>query len=168
MLCQICHLKEATIKLTQIINDTKKEINLCKSCAEEKGFTNPLSSFPQLFSGIILGLLGEESMATKKVEKNRVRCSGCNMTMSDFEKTGLLGCAECYQTFSEELKVILRRIHGSNKHIGSRPMNRRTRVPQPDLNKLRKELNLAIKKEQYERAAELRDLIRDVERELNS
>ena len=166
MLCEICQLREATVKFTQIINEKKEQLNLCKNCAEEKGFTNPLGSLPQIFGGLIIGLLAE-GLQQAQVKDSSAKCTSCGQTLQIFKKTGLLGCADCYGVFDAELKVMLRRIHGSNKHIGGRPTARRLQVLVPDLEKLRRQLALAVKNEKYEEAARLRDLIHDSEKVMN-
>ncbi|MCG3121456.1 MAG: Protein-arginine kinase activator protein [bacterium] len=170
MLCQICKKRPAAISYTQIINSKKTQLSVCIKCAEEKGITNPLAGLPEVFSKIVANILGEELAAgageiTKKTSSRR--CPKCNTSLDKFEKTGLLGCDECYQTFEKELSALLRRIHGSSKHIGSRPRPRRVVSTDRDLVKWRAELEQAITKEKFERAAELRDLIRDAEREAN-
>lgn len=167
MLCQICHKNVATIKVTQIINQTKKELSLCKSCAEKKGLTNPLASFPDLFSGLLTGLFNESQFAIPQKISSNTKCSGCGITYEEFQRRGLLGCGQCYGSFMEELKVLLRRIHGSNKHIGDRPVNKRIYIHRPNIEKLRSELQIAIEQEQFEKAAKLRDMIQDIERQLN-
>jgi protein arginine kinase activator len=92
-------------------------------------------------------------------------CPACGYTLADFEQTGIFGCDVCYSTFHEDISALLRRIHGSSQHIGSRPKSKRVILPESDLHKLREELASAIQNEQFETAAKLRDMIRDIERE---
>lgn len=170
MLCQICKKRPVAISYTQVINQKKTQLSICVKCAEEKGITNPLAGLPEVFGKIVANILGEqalEEIEERAERKGGRRCPGCNISLNEFEKTGLLGCDQCYETFAKELAILLRRIHGSNKHIGSRPRPRRVVSTERDLVKLRKELTEAIGKEKFERAAELRDLIRDAEREAN-
>ncbi len=170
MLCQICKKRPVAISYTQVINQKKTQLSICAKCAEEKGITNPLAGLPEMFGKIVANILGEETMQEIEERSTRQggrRCPGCDTTLNEFEKTGLLGCHQCYQTFEKELAILLRRIHGSSKHIGSRPRPRRIISGERDLGKLRKELDEAIGQEKFERAAELRDLIRDAEREGN-
>lgn len=170
MLCEICKKRPVAIAFTQVINNKKTQLAVCMKCAEEKGITNPLAGLPEVFGKIVANILGEELMlgATEMSKKSSGRsCPKCNTSLDKFEKTGLLGCDECYHFFEKELAVLLRRIHGSNKHIGSRPRPRRVVSSPKDVVKLRAELAQAISKEKFERAAELRDLIRDAEREGN-
>lgn len=170
MLCQICKKRPVAISYTQVINQKKTQLSICVKCAEEKGITNPLAGLPEVFGKIVANILGEqalEEIEERSERKGGRRCPGCNISLDAFEKTGLLGCDQCYETFAKELAILLRRIHGSSKHIGSRPRPRRVVSAERDLVKLRKELAEAIGKEKFERAAELRDLIRDAEREAN-
>ena len=167
VLCDICHIREATIKFTQIVNLKQKKLNICEVCAEEKGFANPLIGLQKLFGSMLsLGQLGEFETVEKDDDGIKLRCESCNTTWRDFQKEGLLGCRDCYNAFDEKLRVLLRRIHGSNKHIGNRPPNYRI-VEKADLNELRKELKIAIEHENFEKAAQLRDMIRDIEANLN-
>ena len=171
MLCEICKKRPVAVSYTQVINNKKTQYSVCMKCAEEKGITNPLAGLPEVFGKIVANIIGEQLLPEREEGKKKSsarRCPKCNTALDKFEKTGLLGCDECYQAFGKELNTLLRRIHGSNKHIGSRPRPRRVVTEERDLLKLRAELDLAINKEKFERAAELRDLIRDAEREAGS
>ncbi len=162
MMCEICGIREASIKFTQVVNKNKNELHICKSCAEEKGFANPLSGFPKIIGGLILGIMGEIPDTVKR-EHIDLTCNYCQLSWNEFQESGLLGCAHCYESFSEPLNKLLLKMHGSNKHIGNRPANQREIGSIEDVNKLRSELSRAIKAENFERAAKLRDKIRDIE-----
>ena len=166
MKCQICHVNSAAIKITHIINGKKIEMNLCKSCADQKGVDNPLNTLPQIFSNFLAEFLGKELLRPNKSDDKR-KCPGCGSTWQMFEKTGLCGCGVCYESYMDDLSVVLRRIHGSNRHIGSRPRSCRQVVDQTKINNFRVQLDRAIKNENFEKAAELRDMIRDAEREID-
>jgi protein arginine kinase activator len=74
--------------------------------------------------------------------------------------SGQLGCHQCYQTFFDHLKDLLRRIHGSNEHLGKVPRSSRDKfLARRKLNKLQQQLKTAIESEDFERAALLRDKI---------
>ena len=161
MMCEICGIRKAAIKFTQIINTKKKEMHLCNTCAEERGYTDPLASFPKLLGGLILGLIGE--LPKNQHEHIDLKCSHCQLSWDDFQEKSLLGCGKCYESFSEPLKGLLRKVHGSNKHIGNRPASKRIEGATTELEQLRRELSRAIKGEHYEQAAALRDKIRDIE-----
>ena len=74
------------------------------------------------------------------------------------------GCPDCYEVFREDLSHLFRKIHGSDIHRGARPRNACGDVVSPEgLGSLRKELQEAVEKEEYERAAVIRDRIREIE-----
>jgi len=162
ILCDLCQVNPATLKLTQIVNDQKTEINICKECDEAKGLTNPLGSIPPVFGTVLFGMLSQQIPDEERTEST-VTCEQCGLSKTDFERRGLLGCNSCYETFEDDLKFVLRRIHGSNKHIGKRPPNARSRGKLPGIDVLRKKLKSAVENEHFEEAAKLRDLIRDAE-----
>ncbi|MCR4439808.1 MAG: UvrB/UvrC motif-containing protein [bacterium] len=162
IVCDLCGVNPATLKLTQVINDEHTELHLCKQCAEEKGLAIPFGALPSTFGAMIVGFLGTQ-LPTSTRTVGSLKCQGCGITKEDFERTALLGCAQCYETFREDLKFILRRIHGSNKHIGMRPPALRDAVEHPDIERLRQQLAEAVAREEFEEAARLRDLITDLE-----
>ncbi|MFQ5823089.1 MAG: UvrB/UvrC motif-containing protein [bacterium] len=127
---------------------------------------NPITATSQLFGNFLMALLGEDIFKRRK-EIRSIKCPGCGITWDDFQNTGLFGCDICYQSFHEDLKVILRRIHGSNQHIGSRPKVHRHVVDETELERLQLELKHAIENEHFEKAAELRDIVRDAQREID-
>jgi len=93
------------------------------------------------------------------------RCVFCHTTMSDFRATGRWGCARCYTTFEHGMRELLRRVHGSAKHIGKayRPPQSETIEREAALGELRERLRRAIESEQFELAADLRDRIKVLE-----
>jgi len=162
MTCEICGIREATIKFTQVINNKKKEMHICKECADEQGYSNPLAGFPKIIGGLILGIMGELPDRAQD-EYINLRCDHCQLSWKEFQHKGLLGCRHCYNSFAVPLRQLLRKMHGSNKHIGNRPAGQRVGGSADELEKLRSEMQRAIKSENYEHAAKLRDRIRDIE-----
>ena len=59
MKCNNCHIRTATIHITQIGSDFKKEINLCPQCAQEMGMNNPL-----IHLSMLLGSMVKETIAS--------------------------------------------------------------------------------------------------------
>ena len=164
MLCQQCQKRMANVHFTQIINDKKVEMHLCGQCAHEKG---QLGFSPQLnLVDFLLGFPGIDGNADYAEVKQPpvVRCDVCGMSFEDFKKIGKLGCGNCYRVFREQLNPILKRLHGNTEHTGKIPdklaQNMKTNN---ELEKLRGELSAAISSEEYEKAAELRDRIKELE-----
>ncbi|HEX3029399.1 MAG TPA: UvrB/UvrC motif-containing protein [Clostridia bacterium] len=164
MLCQNCQAKLANVHLTQSINGKKAELYLCEECAKEKGhigFGSQLS-----LNDFFNGLIGYESANPymNSTEINHPECKKCGMSYEEFQKTGKLGCDNCYEVFGERLKPLLKRLHGSIEHNGKVPEKvskiMKTTV---EIEELRGMINEAVQKEEYERAAVLRDQIRVLE-----
>jgi len=164
MFCQLCKENPVTVKISHVINEKKIELALCQQCAENKGVDSSLSGLPKVFGNLVMQLLGHDDNVTEI--RNDLHCAGCGLSWESFQKTGLLGCEVCYQTFGEDLNRILRKIHGSVKHIGDRPSSLRSVVDDSELKRVKIELDAAIANEDFELAAQLRDLVRDAERGL--
>ncbi len=91
MLCQRCKKNAATENYVEIINGEKFESHLCAKCSSE--LYGELHS--KMSENVCAWLFG--SSAPKKV------CPVCGTTYDDYERSGLLGCASCYDVFKEEL-----------------------------------------------------------------
>ena len=48
-------------------------------------------------------------------------CPNCGTTLEDFRRSGLLGCAECYSVFREEILSAVRHVQGKIRHTGKTP-----------------------------------------------
>ncbi len=156
MICEKCGQNEATVVFTKVVDGEKTERNLCKACMmqEETSFTAQLPGILSAFSSLL------QDIQVSPV----VRCEKCGISWADFQKSGEVGCAECYNAFRSQLMPVLKRVHGNAKHAGKIPRNApeasRRRSHAEDL---RRRLNDAIGAERYEEAAKLRDELRALE-----
>ena len=162
MKCDNCN-KTATVHLTEIKSGKKIEKHLCEQCAAQNEGLPVKSHMP------INELLTNFVMAHSGMQKEQaLTCEHCGVTWTEFRQNGLLGCANDYTVFERELTPLLKRAHeDQTHHVGKVPTRRGgTGVPvkrQVDLTKLRRELQKAVEAEDYERAAKLRDQIRQAE-----
>ena len=118
MLCELCKQAQATVHLTEIINDQMSELHLCEACANQKGAqVESHFGLADLLSG-----LADYGKASEPEEVSTKACASCGMTYDDCRKVGRLGCAECYPTFKRSLGSLLKRIHGSPIHVGKSPL----------------------------------------------
>ncbi|HEY8667340.1 MAG TPA: UvrB/UvrC motif-containing protein [Tepidisphaeraceae bacterium] len=163
MKCDNCN-KAATVHLTEIKNGKKIEKHLCEQCAAQN------EGLPVKGNTPINELLTNFVMAHSGLQKETsASCDQCGITWAEFRQSGLLGCAHDYDLFERDLTPLLQRAHGEKEthHVGKVPTRRGgTGVPAKralDLAKFRKELARAIEAEDYERAAKLRDQIRQAE-----
>lgn len=157
-ICQVCKKREATVFLTQIINGKKTDMFMCRQCAGE-GYKIDLNT---LLSGL-LGLDGENAEIGPAA---RVSCDRCGMTVEEFNRTGKMGCSRCYDVFREPMKALLKRIQGNTRHQGKVPESyAEAHATEMEVEKLKQELRECIQVENYERAAWIRDRIRQLEAE---
>jgi protein arginine kinase activator len=162
MKCDNCN-KTATVHLTEIKHGKKIEKHLCEQCAaQNEGL--PVKSHTPINEQLNNYVMAHSGL-TKEVGP---ACDNCGITWAEFRQGGLFGCANDYQVFEKDLTPLLQRAHeGATHHVGKVPTRRGgSGVPmkrQIDLTKLRKELAKAVEAEDYERAAKLRDQIRQAE-----
>ncbi len=157
MLCHECNKREATVHLTQIVNNEKMVISLCKECAAQKGFHSPLDNVPFPLSEILSGLISQQLPASKEPLPD-LRCPNCELTFENFIHQGRFGCGSCYNAFRPRLEGIMRKIHGSSLHKGKLPASGSDELmPVREEERLERELRKAIESEEFERAADLRD-----------
>ena len=153
MLCDICKKNNAVIHRIVIINGEQHQQHLCADCARTINA-----------GSIKLPTLIEFLSSTGASQPSHASC-GCGCSMEEFTQTSLVGCENCYTEMREELLPMIKRAQGGRSlHVGRRP----PRAGETDLDQikaLRTELAQAVEKEEYERAAELRDRIRALESE---
>ena len=171
MLCERCQERPANVHLTEIVNGQKKETHLCEVCAREihpYGFGIsflPQMSLQNFLAGLLKHVPGAEQPA--QAEVGGKTCEKCGLTERQFVKQGLLGCGYCYDSFEERLEPLLRRIHGSVRHTGKVPVRTGGPLRQAkEIELLKNQLREAINLEEFERAAELRDRIRELEKQM--
>jgi len=134
-----------------------------------------------------------ESFLPSFAKTNLLECDTCGMTFDDFANTGEFGCGNCYITFADRISPVLKNLHGSSTHIGrkyreaideleynknkfeegqkqkkdgigkEKSENQEKVKEESKIEKLKKDLEKAIKDERYEDAAKIRDEIKKME-----
>ena len=180
MLCDNCGKREANVRYSENINGRKKELNLCEECSHKLGIDQMDFSMPIDFSNFFEGFMdnfGSSEFVPMLNELKTLKCNSCGYTFDDIANTGRLGCKDCYSVFEDRLDPIIKRIQGSNKHVGrigkiidskidnKNAKNKEEKVKQPisEKEKLENELKEAIKEERYEDAAKIRDEIKKLD-----
>ena len=162
MLCTKCKKREATVYISQTVNGVKNEIRLCAECAKnENGYTG--IGADALFSGIFSDSLFNTAFGTPRRVSDK-QCPLCKMTARELAANGRVGCAKCYEVFEEEIASIVSGIHGGARHKGTPPEKSAADLERARLiEQYKKEQQQAIAEQNYERAAELRDMIKALE-----
>ncbi len=169
MLCQNCKKNEATTHIKRVFAGERTENHLCRDCAVSLGFGDIFDdlsfSMPSIFSSFFddaVFALGDSRSA---------RCEKCGSSFDDIVKSGKVGCADCYKKFYSELMPSIQRIHGKVKHSGSvpeivaHPITPKEKTAQEKITELEEELAKAIEEQNFEKAAVLRDKIKDLKGE---
>jgi protein arginine kinase activator len=182
-LCDDCKVREANVHLTHVGEEGAETFHLCEDCARERGV--PIPDGDIILKGLeaLAGAVGAASssgagnvkvtvkpkegegagQAAAEEEEEDIVCLKCGMKFSEFRSGGRLGCAECYDSFEPRIDRILVQIHGVCGHKGKRygrPAPRRG--SRAGLERLRRELDAAVRTEQFEQAAVIRDEIRSL------
>ena len=172
MICQSCHKNPATVHVTEILEPPEgeqapadvppgiQEQHLCNVCAQAAqlphGQIHSKKSVAEIWQLL--------KLSAQKGRKDRgLACSRCGLTLLEFRQRGRLGCPTCYEAFRQHLGDLLERIHGATAHIGRSPglddeeLHRLQRV-----NDLEQQLECAVREEDYEDAARIRDELKDI------
>lgn len=157
MLCEKCGINPAAVTLTKVINGKKSVMKLCAACAQENNIYNSLN-MDMGFSNLFSTFFNENELPDKDDEK----CPLCSMSKREFIKNGKPGCAQCYVTFESSMKPLLRKIHSTTTHTGKVYGSSHT-AAENKVDLLKSQLKDAIANEEYEKAAKLRDAIKEME-----
>lgn len=194
MLCEKCKIREATIQYTEVVNGNREEHHFCAQCAREMDFGQVSALFDGEFpfGKILSALLGEEGQSDDPAF-TQIVCPNCGTSYQQFVDESRFGCADCYEVFDLLIRDSILKLQGSETHKGKRPKYSTKMIPESltrdlpgaaakaggtggageepesgraaELNELRVSLRQAIRDEAFERAAELRDRIRALEKE---
>ena len=189
--CDICHKKDATVHYKKTVNGKTNEYYLCADCAAEsdianeinstsKGLFDSFSGFDSLFSNFFFDTpyLGA---ATKQK-----RCPTCGFTLDDISAGSRLGCADCYDFFASELNLkplisggsyrgrhprLIRKDKGESRAEAKQAKaeekqmkaeaKAEMKAEKNELESLKAQLAEALKNENYELCAKLRDQIKE-------
>jgi protein arginine kinase activator len=174
MICEICKKNPATIHIQEIVDNQKKSMHICAECAEKK------SDSPMLFDGSFnlaevlynisehIGLpgfgLGNPDDKVDEIElqeKKKITCMKCGWTLSQLRKTGRLGCPQCYNSFRDVLNDAFETMHRGKLHVGKKLGGKidESSTIMLEIMNMKKELEELVQREEYEKAAVLRDKI---------
>ena len=145
--------------MTEIQDGHKVEKHLCEHCASSEGITIKANvPISQLLEDFIL-------QTTSGENSSEVSCEVCGLTYAEYREKGTLGCPNDYDAFGERLETLMAQAQqGATEHVGKIP--RHSGGDQKRINavlRLRAQLRGAIASEDYERAAALRDEIKEIE-----
>ncbi len=170
MLCEICKQRESNIQYTEIVDGVQKNHFFCSQCARGIDFGQYSNMFDGEFplAKLLSGLLGEIENNKKTDEYKHIKCPICKTTYKDFVKDSRFGCKDCYEVFGLLINDQIKQLQGSDSHKGKSPIkikkmgdtSKQSQSSFDELMELKRRLDMAIKAEEYEKAAEYRDRIK--------
>lgn len=167
-LCQVCQKNMAVMVVTEIDEKGNKiVVAICEECAKKRGI---LEMGKTLNIDEILKVM----LKAKEKEDKELKCSRCLLSFYEFKKYGKFGCPDCFKSFEERLIPIVKRIQTTIQekeeeifHKGKKiTIGTKKSLLLTEIKKLKIELEKAIKEENYEQAAKIRDILKEKEKEL--
>ena len=162
--CDLCD-KPAVVHELTVKNGVKKEVHLCEEHAAEAGVAMPTQQpINQLLTHFVMSHSSKSGSVAKR------SCPTCGITFGQFRQSGTLGCPDCYEAFEKQLAPLIERAqNGATHHRGKTPRRAGTSIDRTHLiRQLTKELDQAVAAEQYERAAKLRDRLRNMDKTMST
>lgn len=168
MFCDECKKNPASVHVNTVHNGVHTEKNLCPECAMQYGL---MSFMPFSFGDLVphAVLSGQD----------QIRCETCGTSLSEFKREGLVGCQDCYRYLRVGTEPILRRVQKGLIHTGRRPVGHDAgKLPQQgstvqtaqenpqnqEAAALQRRMDAAVREENFELAAALRDELRTLQR----
>jgi len=163
MICELCHEHQATIHIQEIVGKEKRTLHICSQCAAEKKLEGPsLNGFnlAEILYNLSTQMMQSAPSQTQPPGAPTLVCAACGWDSARFRESGRLGCPACYVVFREPLGKILKNMHRGVFHLGKHPQARGGggRLLAEIMSR-QQELEECLRREDYERAAELRDQI---------
>ena len=109
-----------------------------------------------------IGLPAEEQSLDPN---SSLKCPQCQTSLNEFTIGGIVGCANCYEIFEPFLTQQLHNTNATTIHIGSSPSFAKNENITIKIESLQVALNEALSSENYEKAAFIRDQIKNLNEE---
>jgi protein arginine kinase activator len=157
MECQLCQQREATVHIKQVQDGDVREMHVCAECAEQHGLEGVS---PMELTDFLFGVNAPRDEARSPADEKR--CPACGFTGKEFKKRSRVGCANCYESFAEDVDPMLASMHRGDQHVGKVPAAERKGF---ELMRLEQEMASAVHVQDFETAARCRDRIREISAE---
>lgn len=163
MKCDGCKKNEAHLVLHMITNGQVATRSLCMECAKKAH-----DEMAQAFSTMGMAMTSMEEMRTEKVieERDNLRlprmiCASCRTAYEDIDGDTVFGCSQCYQAFHSQVIEYLSSLREQKQTLQTSSQVLHVEPSPVTENDLRERLSEALKAEDYEQAASLRDRLKE-------
>lgn len=153
-LCEKCKKRKVEVEFVEIVEGEKRVKKLCKICAQEEA----------------MGISSTPTVPMKKVDEKEMReenkiCPNCGLSLFEFFKKTKVGCEYCYEAFGDSINKLIQKIHGTLLHRGKRYVPKYKVTKEFKIRILERALKDAVEREEFERAAKLRDMLKSLQAE---
>jgi len=151
MKCEICGRNEAKYEFIEVVNGKIYKKHVCGKC----------------LSQIESGIVKPDYSKIKIFQQERTECPVCKTTMEEILTKNKFGCPNCYFVFKNFAEEVIYAFHGSLEYKGKNyiPSLEKKKL-WDEIKNLKMELKKALEAEDYEKAAKLRDEIKNKEKNL--
>lgn len=161
--CYLCEeIKTTPYHSTEIQRDkTVLELHMCKDCGD-------------LYLEALLGKKSKsnvfyietpEQLLEYLTESKSLPPCKCGLTEIELDKTGRMGCPECYDHFKNKVEILISYCQPASKHVGRVPDLIPVEDPKNPIEKLRVlklQYAKALELEEYEKLADLKRQIDNI------
>ncbi|MGY8731328.1 MAG: UvrB/UvrC motif-containing protein [Pirellulales bacterium] len=169
MKCQHCE-RPATFHITELTDEVPDELHLCEEHARVYLIQ---AEAPESESPSIAGALAQHLKIGQAAEElarlDQQACPICGITFYEFRHAGRLGCPHDYVCFEDKIEPIIMSIHNATQHVGKRPKSGKSGTDRrTELIRLRRDMEAAVGREDYEQASTLRDEIQNLSKSMEA
>ncbi len=169
MKCDKCGAPNVITKIVIQGEKDAEELNLCAACFQKFIKDHPEIKNGQMGKSLNDFLLGTLNLVNSDINKTQPHthkphehmiktCASCGTTLDRVAKSNRVGCADCYDVFAEEIDDILYEEIGNNRQT----LDYDIQTNEEKIIILEEKLNSAVKDEEYELAALLRDELKKI------
>jgi protein arginine kinase activator len=163
MICEICKSKNAVFHVQQHVGENIYEMHLCRDCASRKGISKDGKSFDFSLSKLLTNF-AQKKVSTGDLANELETCKTCGTKKQDLKDDGQVGCPDCYNSFRRSITSALALNSSYVSHKGKLPLKLKAyKTILIDKELLKRELEEAVKNEEYETAVIIRDKLTNIE-----
>ena len=110
MVCAVCGRPADCLVYRESSGGRREESQLCWPCARNR--ERILCGDGRLMASDVLLALIENRLVSAESRNRTKVCPVCGNTADGVLESGVVGCSECYEVFRDEIKQIVRDLHG--------------------------------------------------------
>ena len=165
MRCDVCQKEQAIIHIREVSEKGIKKINLCANCALQKGLNISIENMDFVLFNFLKNLFsGNNGNLNSKIG---IKCPSCGTSIIQITEHSEVGCPICYSFFGNLIDMVIFKHNNSMNYLGKLPFEmKKIKDNKAKINDLKIKLRQYINKEEYKKAALVRDEIIDLKKSM--